>query len=602
MRVEVLAREEIEEKMLMTPGDIVMMLNEMGGMRVQATSPSLGAASVRIQGMRGRYTRVLSDGLPLFGESRRRSDCSRSRRWISGRWRSSRAWPRRCTGPARWAASSICCRGVRRGAEREIPAQSLDPRRDRRGRVSVGAPVATAGAHRSLGGGHWQERVTSTTMAGRTCRDTSARSCGRASSGMAAMGARSSRRRASPIEDRDGGTMRRRSAAGHRSAVRRSARDTPRTTAARSASSLVDGAIRRDRPRGASRARRHDHQFGEDLERDRHDTGFRRSRGARNGGPAHLGGRLAIERDAYTPRDVPRFDYTFTVPGVFVQDDVDVDAVALDVGERPAGRAQRIRHVLQPARFGARSRTGDWTSRLSVGTGFFGPTPLTEETEAAGLTRLAVRAAARSRARLSGSFDSVAHGRAVVLHGDVVRIADRRPDRMWTRRRRTSSAIAAGSDDQHRRRAARHISPRAVLGDRHVHLRAGARDGRRRSTEDVPLTPRHSAGHRRHVGESRTRAGRHRVVLHRPAAARGEPVPNDQRAVHDPRASRGAAVRPRSSVRQRRESQRRAPDAMGSAAATDPAADGRWTVDAWAPLEGRNAQRRRCGSSSDAGR
>ena len=68
MRVEVLDREEIDEKLMMTPGDIVMMLNEMGGMRVQATSPSLGAASVRIQGMRGRYTRFLSDGLPLFGE------------------------------------------------------------------------------------------------------------------------------------------------------------------------------------------------------------------------------------------------------------------------------------------------------------------------------------------------------------------------------------------------------------------------------------------------------------------------------------------------------------------------------------------------------
>jgi outer membrane receptor for ferrienterochelin and colicins len=68
LRVEVLAREEIEEKMLMTPGDIVMMLNETGGLRVQATSPSLGASSVRIQGMRGRYTRFLSDGLPLFGE------------------------------------------------------------------------------------------------------------------------------------------------------------------------------------------------------------------------------------------------------------------------------------------------------------------------------------------------------------------------------------------------------------------------------------------------------------------------------------------------------------------------------------------------------
>src|SRR5256885_13285178 len=68
LRVEVLDAEEIDEKLMMTPGDVVMMLNEMGGMRVQATSPSLGAASVRIQGMRGRYTRFLSDGLPLFGE------------------------------------------------------------------------------------------------------------------------------------------------------------------------------------------------------------------------------------------------------------------------------------------------------------------------------------------------------------------------------------------------------------------------------------------------------------------------------------------------------------------------------------------------------
>ena len=67
-RVEVLGREEIEEKMLMTPGDIVMMLNEMGGLRVQATAPSIGAAAVRVQGMKGRYTRFFSDGLPLFGQ------------------------------------------------------------------------------------------------------------------------------------------------------------------------------------------------------------------------------------------------------------------------------------------------------------------------------------------------------------------------------------------------------------------------------------------------------------------------------------------------------------------------------------------------------
>ncbi|MBS1241118.1 MAG: TonB-dependent receptor, partial [Gemmatimonadetes bacterium] len=66
-RVEVLGREEITEKLLMTPGDIMMLLNESSGLRVQNTSPSLGSANLRIQGLRGRYTRILSDGLPLAG-------------------------------------------------------------------------------------------------------------------------------------------------------------------------------------------------------------------------------------------------------------------------------------------------------------------------------------------------------------------------------------------------------------------------------------------------------------------------------------------------------------------------------------------------------
>src|SRR6202790_3328458 len=68
LHVEVVSQDEINEELAMKPGDIIMLLNEMGGMRVQTTSPALGAASVRVQGMRGRYTRFLSDGLPLFGE------------------------------------------------------------------------------------------------------------------------------------------------------------------------------------------------------------------------------------------------------------------------------------------------------------------------------------------------------------------------------------------------------------------------------------------------------------------------------------------------------------------------------------------------------
>ena len=67
MRVEVIDREEIEEKALMTPGSVAMLLGETTGLRVQTTSPALGAANVRIQGLRGRYSQLVADGLPLYG-------------------------------------------------------------------------------------------------------------------------------------------------------------------------------------------------------------------------------------------------------------------------------------------------------------------------------------------------------------------------------------------------------------------------------------------------------------------------------------------------------------------------------------------------------
>ena len=51
----------------MTPGDIAMLLNETSGIRLQPTSPALGAAAVRVQGLPGRFTAVLTDGLPING-------------------------------------------------------------------------------------------------------------------------------------------------------------------------------------------------------------------------------------------------------------------------------------------------------------------------------------------------------------------------------------------------------------------------------------------------------------------------------------------------------------------------------------------------------
>src|SRR6056297_663024 len=51
----------------MRPGNISMLVAETGGVRVQTTSPALGSANIRLQGLYGRYTQLLADGLPLYG-------------------------------------------------------------------------------------------------------------------------------------------------------------------------------------------------------------------------------------------------------------------------------------------------------------------------------------------------------------------------------------------------------------------------------------------------------------------------------------------------------------------------------------------------------
>ncbi len=65
-RVEFIAGEELEEKGNMKSGDIRMLLNESTGIQTQQTSATSGNASIRIQGLDGRYTQILKDGFPLF--------------------------------------------------------------------------------------------------------------------------------------------------------------------------------------------------------------------------------------------------------------------------------------------------------------------------------------------------------------------------------------------------------------------------------------------------------------------------------------------------------------------------------------------------------
>lgn len=65
-RIEVLAPDELDEKGTMKPGDIRMLLNESTGITTQQTSAVSGTANIRIQGLDGRYTQLLKDGMPLY--------------------------------------------------------------------------------------------------------------------------------------------------------------------------------------------------------------------------------------------------------------------------------------------------------------------------------------------------------------------------------------------------------------------------------------------------------------------------------------------------------------------------------------------------------
>ncbi len=66
-RVETIDEEEIAEKSNMRPSNVAMLLHESTGLQVQQTSATSGNSSIRVQGLDGRYTQLLKDGYPNFG-------------------------------------------------------------------------------------------------------------------------------------------------------------------------------------------------------------------------------------------------------------------------------------------------------------------------------------------------------------------------------------------------------------------------------------------------------------------------------------------------------------------------------------------------------
>lgn len=66
-RIELIEREEVDEKSNMRPANVSMLLHESTGIQLQQTSATSANASVRVQGLDGRYTQLLKDGYPNFG-------------------------------------------------------------------------------------------------------------------------------------------------------------------------------------------------------------------------------------------------------------------------------------------------------------------------------------------------------------------------------------------------------------------------------------------------------------------------------------------------------------------------------------------------------
>jgi len=581
-RVEVLGTEEIDEKTMMTPGDIVMMLNEMGGLRVQSTSPSLGAASVRIQGMRGRYTAFLGDGLPLFGQQ--------------GGGLGLLQIPPVDLGQVeviKGVSSALYGAGAMAGVVNLIsrrptkePIHEILFNRYTRGATDTSLFLASQlsphwGAS-LLGSGNWQQRndidhdgwadiagYSRGVVRPRVFWDGANGWTGFLTAGLT-------------YENRDGGTLpgavlpatgssytealntRRYDVGGNLQYVVKQSY----VITARFAGSLQD----------------HDHRFGDVRERDRHELLFGEltARGTFHRNTLVVG--VAAERDVYLPRDVPQFNYRYTTPGVFVQDDFEI-ARWLSVSASGRADFQNQYGTFFSPRVSALFRRHGWTSRLSVGQGFFAPTPLTEETEAAGLTRLVIPKPLIAERGRSFSFDL---SRKIGPAYYTVTLFDSGVSHPINVERGGVYQLVNLSEPTHNVGAeflgtVKRAAFSATLSYTYVHSRQFEFGER----VDSPLTPRHSFGI---VGMwEKEKAGRIGVESYYTGDQRLED--NPYRDKSKPYVLFGflaehpigpfklfVNVENLTNVRQTRWDPLLRPDR---------AVDGRWTTDAWAPLDGR---------------
>jgi outer membrane receptor for ferrienterochelin and colicins len=401
VRVEVIGREEIEEKALMTPGSVAMLLGETSGLRVQTTAPSLGAANVRIQGLRGRYSQLVADGLPLYGAQGDSFSLLQvppldldQVEIIKG------------VASALYGASALG--GVINLVSRRPVNDDRELLINRTSQAGTDvslwlADALSGGWALSLLGGYHGQRLRDLDEDGWSEVPAFDRGVlrprlffdnGRGRSLFATLGVMA--------EQREGGTLPGRAAPDGR----------PFEEAL--SSRRIDGGFagrwltagqRLIALRGSAMRQSQDRRFGTTGEFGVRATWFGEAsiQGVR-GRHVWVAG-TSFQQDRFDSRELPHFDYRFSSPSAFGQDEISFGprwTVAL------SGRADFHSEygTLATPRVSVLARpTPGWTIRLATGTGAFTPTPFTEETEETGLSRVLPLAGLRAERARGASVD-----------------------------------------------------------------------------------------------------------------------------------------------------------------------------------------------------
>jgi len=402
MRVEVVPGDEVQEKIMMTPGDVSMLLNETNGLRVQTTSPSLGGANVRIQGLRGRYTQILADGLPLYGGQTGSIGLLQIPPMDLGRVEVIKG-----VASALYGMSAVG--GVVNLVSRRPPAtgharEVLINRTSHSGTDVVNwlaAPLTHHLGYTFVGGAHLQARSdldddgwTDLPMYRRlVARPRLFWDDGGGKSLLISLGGM--------VEERRGGTRRGSTTPDGRPFPEDL--DTLRIDGGGVARVVTRGG-RVFAARGSATAQNHTHTFGPVVERDRHRTLFAEASLTGTYGRHTWVAGTALQRDSHRSRDVPRFDYTHSVPGIFVQDEFTTARWFTLAGSVRLDHHNAFGTFVSPRVSALLRPEPRWTIRVSAGRGHYAPTPFTEDTEAIGLTPVA--ALGELRAEQADNFSS----------------------------------------------------------------------------------------------------------------------------------------------------------------------------------------------------